>query len=261
MASGYYSTFRSLGVWVEQNSLLIKQIPELAARASEAARQFREAFVAALPPNWSGLSMDEVFQVIHMIEATGFSVVWAPREEIVRELLVADPSARDALVLERKDAICDDLDALMGRGFHRRLRDIPNGVRAALAAYRGGYIEAAQALATVLLTSLIHGPLRIKSHATARDNFGRKYPTDATIEQLRLASITLAAAAALEDFNPMSMSPRHTRYNRHASAHSYLREQYNDLASLTALMLVVSLVCECDYWLQNYDGMPTDAGL
>lgn len=252
-------SLQQFAAWVEQNSLLLRRTPEFVDALQQATQRFREAFRNALPPNWGSMSFEEVFGVVEVIEQTGFSLAWAPREEIVKALLEAEPDDRDQLLLGRRDEVVDDLDTLLDEIRNPRLRDIPAGLRASLKAYREGHSEAAQALTTVLFTALLHGPLRFKGHGKARKNFGKAYPTDSTIEHFRLASITLAGEAALDDFNPMTCQPRSERYNRHASAHSYLREQYNDLAALVSLLLVMTLTRECEYWLTEQGGMPAES--
>lgn len=252
------TTLQRYAAWVDRNQSLLRQVPEYIEAARQLSLRYQRAFRIALPPNWADLTSPDVFRVIDVMKETGFSLVWAPRTDVVRALIEAPPAGRDAVLLSFRADVLDDLDEVVKDIKSPRLRDIPAGLKAALYALREGHDEAAQALATVLFTALIQGPLRYKGHGEARDHLADE-DRDAALSHLRLRAIGLAAGKALGDFNPLTLRPRHGRYNRHASAHSYLREQYSELCALVAVLLVVSLTRECDFWLTTHGDLPADA--
>jgi hypothetical protein len=79
---------------------MLDAIPRSAmAAAVEFGRRLREAF----PPNWQGLEPDELGYVLDLARDGTLCLVWAPRIEVVRELLTAaDQDGREmALVAAR----------------------------------------------------------------------------------------------------------------------------------------------------------------
>jgi hypothetical protein len=242
--------------WLEQLGYDVAQPEDFANALRDVLRRWQEAWVELLPPNWRELEADEVFQLIEIIQSHGFSLAWAPRPAILKELLASDPAKRHEVVRVRRDEIVADLLLVLDEVSHGDLGETKAGVRAALTVARQGNGEAAEALATVIFTSLMHEHLKYGRHAAAKEDFEDEHPEDADILEFRLRAVFLAAAHALRRFDPKTRRPPYRRYNRHSSIHAFTRTQYNEIASVSSLMLVTSLLREIDWWLSEHGEIP-----
>lgn len=69
----------------------------------------RATWLESTPENWHALESEQL-DVIDLVEETGICLMWAPRPEVIRALLAANPTDRYVLLTEFSSAILDDLD-------------------------------------------------------------------------------------------------------------------------------------------------------
>lgn len=214
---------------------------------AQIAENARAIWINALPPNWSDLSFEEVRTVIDRVRDSGYSLVWLPRTEIIREALAAEPSGLSAVLLRRRDDILDDAVACLAEAEDRDLALMCEALLESIAALRDGHPRAAQALASSVFTSEIHSLFEMGTKAI-RKRMAEEDPEDATIGELRLRTIFLAGARALSEYRPDRAWPIRRDFNRHNTAHRITVEQWTEANALSAIMLAVSLLREMDYW-------------
>jgi hypothetical protein len=82
----------------------------------------------------------------------------------------------------------------------------------------------------------------------SRKRMLEKDPEDVPLGQLRLRTIFVASAKALDEFRPDRALPVRHEVNRHNSAHRLTREQWNEANALSGIMLATSLPREMQYW-------------
>ena len=219
------------------------QLSEIAERAQVLWRQ-------SLPANWVDLEMDDVFLVIDRVRATGFSLVWAPRVEIVREVLAVPAAQTGAVLVSRSSDVLDDLVAELAAVDHPELALHRDAASEAIDTYRDGRHRAAQALASSVFTSEVHLWFEMGTSA-ARKRLADEHPEDAFIDQIRLRTIYLAGAKALDEFRPDRARPVRPEFNRHNTAHRITFEQWNERNALCALLLAVTFLRELNYWFHQ----------
>ena len=218
----------------------------------EAFRRFHELWEHAMPSNWKGFEPHEVIATIERVRVAGFVLVWIPRAEIVRDVLAADEGETAAVLLARRDDVLDDAVACLSEIEHPDLVLIRDGIEEAIRALRGGLPRAAQALASVAFTSEIHEFFEMGTKAS-RKRMIESDPEDAPLGQLRLLTIFVAGAKALDEFRPDRALPVRSDFNRHNSAHRLTREQWTEANALSAIMLATALLREMQYWYELDD--------
>jgi hypothetical protein len=197
---------------------------------------------AALPTNWRNLTYPQIFDVMDLMRDTGWSLLWTPPAEVLAELLEApDRAGRGAILVRREALILHELDRLADRVTHPRLGELRDAIAEAIEVYRSGSFAAAQALATVTLTTAVHTIYGGRLGAIKKQ-FRAANPLADGLTELRLSALKRAVAMTLADYSPGDHIP--SDYNRHASTHGAGLIQYTQLNSLTSLMLVVSLLVE-----------------
>jgi hypothetical protein len=224
--------------------------PSIREALLEASRHFREMWEHAMPPNWSDFDADDLTATIERVRATGYTLVWVPRAEIVREVLAADESDTAAVLLARRDDVLDDAELCLSEVTDPELVVIRDGVEEAIRALRQGLVLAAQALGAVAFTSEIHELFGMGTKAS-RKRMLEKDPEDVPLGQLRLRTIFIASAKALDEFRPDRALPVRHEFNRHNSAHRLTRVQWSEANALSGIMLATSLLREMQYWYGN----------
>jgi hypothetical protein len=213
----------------------------------EASRRFREMWEHAMPSNWTDFDAEDLTATIERVRATGYTLVWVPRAEIVREVLAVDESETAAVLLARRDDVLDDAALCLSEVTARDLVVIREGIEEAIEALRQGLVLAAQALGAVAFTSEIHELFGMSTKAS-RKRMLEKDPEDVPLGQLRLRTIFVASAKALDEFRPDRAVPVRHEFNRHNSAHRLTREQWSEANALSGIMLATSLLREMQYW-------------
>jgi len=218
--------------------------PAMTDIANWAKREIGEA----MPPNWRNLTIPELIRVRDSMARTGWSLVWTPPGEVVKQIIdERDAETRRELLLAAEARVVEDLDRLLPTAERAELADLREATREALEAYRGGLFRSSQALSAALLSSAIHEHLRFKSHTEAAKVFRETDPERAGLRQLRYEAVLLAVGKAIEPgYNPLTDRPPRSDFNRHATAHRVKEPQYRQVNALSALMLLVSLLIELD---------------
>jgi len=224
----------------ETSSALVKD-------ALRASRDFAEAFAAAMPDNWHGLTNPQVFAAVELMEGTGWSLLWTPPAETVIEILgTRDPVRRRDILLGAEARILFDLDEMLERITEPSLQELRRASRESLEAYRSGLFSPSQALSASILSSALHQHLGEKSHRKVRKRFKEANERGASIREFRWVAVQVAVGKVLEDYNPATGLPERSDFNRHASVHRVKEPQYRQVNALSALMLVTSLLLELD---------------
>src|SRR6266516_4295011 len=110
------------------------------------------------------------------MEETGWSLVWVPRAEIIRQLIDAGKDARGEVLLGAAQEIIDDLDFAVSEGKHPQRREVRDAVAQAIGAFRAGFPGPAQSYATAVFTTTMHVHLGLKKFGPARDEFAKRDP-------------------------------------------------------------------------------------
>jgi hypothetical protein len=247
---GYEATRQAL----EQSARLAEQIqravdpwrgrlPEIMEAAARAARAAHEAWEAAVPGNWRDLAFDEIERVLDVMEESGWALVWTPRAEIVRELIGTESESRDEKLLEREQAVLDDLSEATRALAVSPEAELAAANQEAIGSYLDGRYRASQALATVIFTTLFHRYVSEK-FAKGRMSLEPLDPREATLGNVRRYCVLRSVLVAIDTYFGRDDEPIPTRFNRHASTHRLSPEQYTKLNALAALMLTTSLLSE-----------------
>jgi hypothetical protein len=238
----------SVAPLVDQRRL---QLPKLPPRFIEemraAAERWKRAWEEARPPNWEGLTFEEVMNVVARVENTGYCLVWVPRAEILGEVMAGDQTETETILLSRRDDVLDDALGVLNDVTDLDLALERDAAADAISALREGHPKAAQALASSVFTSAAHiffetGTKKI------RKRMAEMHPDSAGMEELRLRTIFLAGARALDEFRPDKARPVRRQFNRHNTAHRITAEQWTEANALCAIMLSTALVRELEFW-------------
>jgi hypothetical protein len=228
-------------------SSYLKALPGWSERIAEINAKLQAGIAQWLAPNWRGLNVEQLGQVVYAMRDSGINLAWAPPQGILIELLDAtDDERRNAVLVERGGAIRDSLHGVLDEVSYVELFDARDAARECLDAHEAGHGLAAQALATVLLGNLVHDVLDHAKFKHAYNNYRRFDPEDTDLRELRLRSVLacLARASAGEDLPGDD-------YRRNRSAHRVTDTQYTPANALIALLLVVGLMRELAFWLEG----------
>jgi hypothetical protein len=227
------------------------QLPKIGTDWVEQMRpifeRLRQAWQDALPPNWEGFEVEDVTAAVERIESTGYCLVWLPRIEIVREVLAADEAATKEVLLKRRDEVLADAVTVLANVGEPELTLERDAASAAIDAFRDGHWMAAQALASSVFTSAAHEAFEMGTSAIGK-RMAEKHPNEATLAQLRITTIYLAATHALALFRPDRGYPVRSDFNRHNTAHRITAEQWTEANALSAIMLSTAFLRELNFW-------------
>jgi hypothetical protein len=231
----------------------LEQVRRQLDQVLKSQRAVREAWDAALPPNWRTLDPDTAMAAAEVTEESGLSLVWVPRASIVEKLVGAAGAERDQVLLENEAAILADLEACLGEIGENGLEELTSFAVEAVTAYRGGCPAAAQALAANVLTTVMHVQLTLGTFEEARREFERLSPDQTSFRYLRAAAIYSAVRRGVEIYYGREDEPIPDEFNRHASTHRVGEVQFTPTNGLASLLLLTSLLRELDYWLARGD--------
>ena len=219
--------------------------PALLRDVLRASTVFTEAFEAAMPENWRGLTNPQVFAAVDLMAGTGWSLLWTPPTETIVELLeTRDAVVRREILLGAEPRILYDLDRLLRRIEKPALLPLREATQESLESYRSGFFSSSQALSASILSSALHEHLGEKSHGKARRRFLEANEKEASIREFRWVAVQQALGKVLDDYNPVTGRPERSDFNRNASAHRVKLPQYRQVNALSALMLVTALLLE-----------------
>lgn len=190
-----------------------------------------DQWAGLLPDNWRNLSMTALEAVGRTMESTGWVLAWVPREEILVELIDA-PDRRDAIgrLLTYQDHVLDDLNKGLGEVTDPSLADVSVALHQGVRSYEWGYSFPAQAIAAVVLTSLIKQQLEVSD------------PGESPLLTFRRNSLLRAGGTALNSYWPSPGDPVPSLFNPYATAHRFDLTHFNQANALAGLMLGVSFL-------------------
>jgi len=229
----------------ELDRLPIEEIMVGVQHTAEAAQQ---AFRRSLPPNWMELDFDLWDDAVALGAEHGVNVLWAPRIEIIHQLIeAADDRERMQILIERETHILDDIDEVLSDVGHPDLGHLPDLGRKAVAAQRDGHQEAGQALAAAVLTGVVQLSLGFERLAEARERFHQDDPMESgwSLFSLRAILHTLGRALHQTEVAPPG-------FNRHGSLHA-LPSQYTRVHATAAMLLIAGVLGELQGLLTERD--------
>jgi hypothetical protein len=96
-----------------------------------------ETLKLTLPANWRELTSQEMHDVVELMKTEGVNLAWAPRPEILHQLIAADGhEARSEILLERREEIIADVEQVLGEVKRNDLEAIVAAVFEAIETYR-----------------------------------------------------------------------------------------------------------------------------
>jgi hypothetical protein len=190
-----------------------------------------EQWAESLPHNWRNLAMPELEAVARTMESTGWVLAWVPREEVLRELIDAQ-DRRDAIgrLLTHQDDVLDDLKKELGEVTDPSLTDPSVALHQGVRSYEWGHAFPAQAIAAIVLTSLITQQLEASD------------PDGSPLLTFRRNSLLRAGGTALNSYWPSPEDPVPSLFNPYATAHRFDLTHFNQTNALAGLMLGVSFL-------------------
>jgi hypothetical protein len=199
------------------------------------------------PDNWAELE-DAWLDIFDVIAGTGLCVVWAPDDEIVREMIAA--TSAEACLVQNRDRVLDALESVL-----ERARGVPitghgdacEFAEEAIASARRGSALAAQAVAACGFATVLNISHGI-NFGTARTRFVTELG-DTTVGTMRASAIRFCSHQALAQYTPGGPPPN--AYARHATHHG-ARANFSEANALSALLLLVAWLRELK-WIEEND--------
>lgn len=190
-----------------------------------------------LPRNWRSVDVDpdEIETEVRGILEDGIPLAWIPAPRVIDLLLDApNAAARRRVIANNHRGILTSCEQLAGRLSSPKALHYADVLRSSVRALRDGHTEAAQALASILLDTIVGNHSRDALGLT----LGSLKNTSAySVTRKRGWRFTLA-------LHPLTvvMSGTHTtqkptrRYNRNATVHAITRQQYTRVNAVLAIM-------------------------
>ncbi len=242
---------------VERLSLVLPRIPALPEHVvkalQEAGRVAAEAWERGMPRNWADFSFEEIEATLARVRATGYSLVWVPRVDVLRQLLAAPEEETAAMLLAHRNDLAADMNECLAEITAASFLAERDAAVAAVAAFAAGHTQPSQALASSVFTSTLHQSFRDAKTGRIRRELMEHEPEDVAFSRFRLQVIYVAAAQALAEFRPDVARPERLHFNRHNSAHRITASQWTEANALSGLMLATSLLREIDHWVALSD--------
>ncbi len=223
---------------------------QLLEGASQATQQVVRTYRQSLPPNWRGLDGDGLERTITLGETRGLCVVWAPRREIVEEIIAAENhDARCEVLVRRRKEVLDDILNVLVEATHSVTEAHTQSRRLAIkavAAAHDGHDEASQALAAAALGLLLHEVLGFERLGTAYKQLSARDIDETAMRLLRLAVIELATAKALRNTDKHDVG-----FNRHGTLHGY-PHFFSGVNCIASLLLLGAWLRELSWWQEHH---------
>jgi hypothetical protein len=218
------------------------------------ARSWAEARDRSLPANWRELEREELDAVVEMMVNEGLSLAWAPRIEVIRELLAApDYRARCKILESRADEIIVDISGALDGVYRDDLEPIVEAAREAIQAYRDGHPKPAQAYAASAIGEILHGSLGWESWGEVKREFGDKDPqTDVGFAFFPLYAVGRAWVYTLARFKDAGDG-----FNRNLTLHR-IGFPYSEANLISVLLLLVGLLRGLQPALDRHDRREED---
>lgn len=206
-----------------------------------------ERFQATLPDNWKGSeSITEIGKIFDVMQTTGWCLAWAPREEIVRNILAEEEdSERSRVLLSHRDEIVADIRGVLDNVLTSDLVHYRESAGKALSAFQGGHPEAAQAFAATIMTALIQSHMGYRTFGEARRDLEGD-PRKHGIGTFRRAAVFNQVAMSLQEYYEHRGHEVPRTFSRHATAHAISSEQFTEINALSSLLLLGGFLRELE---------------
>lgn len=199
----------------------VVELPPVREEIARVARSISGTFERFTPPNFRGLSVDDMFRLPAISEEQRLGLLWAPRVEVLRDLLAADDAdARGRVVEARADYVVRDFRPVAEDAGMAGHDDLVALLLEAIDAYEAGHPRAAQALATSVIDTAamkeFPGAKGKGSTNAIRRQAGTRGPNDQFwqfIDAVAVAGIPLIYEGSYEYRSGVSL------YHRKGTAH------------------------------------------
>jgi hypothetical protein len=208
--------------------------------AAEAGRRFELAFRQSLPSNWRQLSFEDAKRAQQLVVEHGIPIIWVPNPELTEKVLAAPGrnEAQTALNSER-DSVLTDIETALTEVSDGQLTTFVAMARRAVAAALDDHPEAAQALASAVLTATLDQGLGFARFGEVRDWAEKHPPDEAGLGSYRTTLVLDLAARYV-----LGWGNEKPGYNRNKTLHTISGDQYTEEHSLLSLMAMTALLRE-----------------
>ncbi len=236
-------TARVASRWLEDFNAHYPNWPAYVAQIAENARTMARR---GLAPNWMHLDGEELEATVLLMSSAEVNLAWAPSPAILRELIAADPAEVDAVLAARDDDIVAELQVVLGDVRALKLEAAADAARQALDAHAAGLLVPAQAAAAVLVNVIVEDLHGLRGIRRAHSRYRKLDPENAAFVEFRRTAILrcLSFACAGEDVPG-------TSFRRNRSAHHINTTEYKASNVVRALLLVVGLLREEQFWIDE----------
>jgi hypothetical protein len=208
-----------------------------------------EALKLTLPGNWRELTSQEMRDVVDLMKTEGLNLAWAPRPEILHQLVAADAHERRCEILvEHREEIIADVEQVLGEVTRNDLEAIVVAVVEAIAAYRDGHPAPAQTYASAVLGEVLHSALGYEAFGEAKREFREKDPLhDVGYAVFPFYAVGHALARTLDRFKDAGDG-----FNRNLTQHR-IGTPHTEPNLLMVLLLLAGLLREVERLLNRHD--------
>lgn len=208
-----------------------------------------EALKSALPANWRELTSQEMVDVVDLMRTEGLNLAWAPRPEILRQLIAANGhEARCEILLEHREEVVADVEQVLGEVKRSDLDAIVAAVLEAIETYRDGHPAPAQTYASAVLGEILHSALGYEAFGEAKREFREKDPLhDVSYAVFPFYAVGHALARTLDRFKDAGEG-----FNRNLTQHR-IGTPHTEPNLLMVLLLLAGLLREVERLLDRHD--------
>lgn len=208
-----------------------------------------EALKLTLPANWRELTSQEIKDVVDLMKTEGLNLAWAPRPEVLRQLIAVDGhEARCEMLLEHREEIIADVEQVLGDVKRNDLEAIAAAVFEAIQTYRDGHPAPAQTYASAVLGEILHSALGYEAFGEAKKEFREKDPLhDVGYVVFPFYAVGHALARTLDRFKDAGEG-----FNRNLTQHR-IGTPHTEPNLLMVLLLLAGLLREVERLLNRHD--------
>jgi hypothetical protein len=243
MARWSDETARTANRWLADLNARYPNWPEYVAQVAENARTMARR---GLAPNWKDLDGDELEAMVLLMNEAEVNLAWAPGAEILRVLIAAGPAGVDGVLAARSSDIVAELQTVLDDVQALELMAAANAARQALDAHAAGMPLPAQAMATVLVAVIVEDLHGLGGIVKAHNTYKKLDPEKAAFDEFRRIAIRRCLSFACAGTNAPG-----TNFHRNRSAHHVDPAQYTPANVVRALLLVVGLLREEQFWIDE----------
>lgn len=208
--------------------------------AADAGRKFELAFRQSLPSNWRQLSFEDAERAQRLVVEHGIPIIWVPNAELTETVLAtAERKEAQAALNSERDNVLTDIDTALAEISDQQLIRFVEMSRRAVAAARDDHPEAAQALASAVLTATLDQGLGFARFGEVREWAEKNPPDEAGLGSYRTTLVLDLAARYV-----LGWGKEKPGYNRNRTLHTISADQYTEEHSLLSLMAMTALLRE-----------------